>query len=204
VAAPPDDALPDLVALVDAKAIRALAHPARLIVIDALYDRGLALTATAAAELAGITPSAMSYHLRALERFGIVRRADPGGDARERPWVRAARDLRIRPSAGKHDRATTLATSAVVSTALDVLRERLLSALERQLGPEHDRILLDGATQFSSESVLVTQDEAAELIKAIRAVIEPWRAEHRKDAPEGSGILSMMIATYPEPETPTH
>src|SRR4051794_4241177 len=69
----------------DPRAIRALAHPARQVVIDELYD-GKVLTATECAELAGLTPSAMSYHLRALERWGILERAEASADGRERPW----------------------------------------------------------------------------------------------------------------------
>jgi DNA-binding transcriptional ArsR family regulator len=189
---------PEVVELSDARAIRAMAHPARLVVIDALYDRGLALTATAAAELAGITPSAMSYHLRALERFGIVRRAEPTGDGRERPWVRAGRDLRIRPEVAGADRAVTMATGAVLSTALDVLRERLLVAIDRSIDNGGEKLPLDGVTQFSSVSVLVTPDEAAALTKTIHDAIEPLRPEHRTSAPDGAGTLSIVIAAYPE------
>ena len=52
--------------LTDPRAIKALAHPARLAVIDELFA-GRQLTATECAEIAGLSPSAMSYHLRALE-----------------------------------------------------------------------------------------------------------------------------------------
>ena len=65
----------DRVVLTDPRDIRALAHPARLAVLTEL-EPGVELTATELATRAGITPSAMSYHLRALERAGIVRRAD--------------------------------------------------------------------------------------------------------------------------------
>ena len=54
------------VMLTDPRAIKALAHPARLAVIDELFA-GRQLTATECAEIAGLSPSAMSYHLRALE-----------------------------------------------------------------------------------------------------------------------------------------
>ena len=74
VARRPQKPEPDAVVLTDPAAVRALAHPARLVVIDALYD-GEVLTATECAERAGVTPSAMSYHLRALEKAGLVVRA---------------------------------------------------------------------------------------------------------------------------------
>ncbi|HEU5265869.1 MAG TPA: helix-turn-helix domain-containing protein [Jatrophihabitans sp.] len=71
--------------LVDPRAIKALAHPARLTVLDALAD-GDELTATECAAVASISPSAMSYHLRALEKWGFVQRAASSTDGRERPW----------------------------------------------------------------------------------------------------------------------
>ncbi|MDX6262847.1 MAG: hypothetical protein QOH84_4535, partial [Kribbellaceae bacterium] len=67
------------VVLTDPRAIRALAHPARQRIIDELYS-GRVLTATECAELAGLTPSATSYHLRALERWGIIERAEGSTD----------------------------------------------------------------------------------------------------------------------------
>ena len=73
------------VVITDPRAIRALAHPARQRIIDELYS-GRVLTATECAELAGLTPSATSYHLRALERWGSIERAEASADGRERPY----------------------------------------------------------------------------------------------------------------------
>ena len=73
------------VKLDDPGALKALAHPARLAVVDELYQ-GNERTASELAELTGLSPSAMSYHLRALERWGIVEHAAEREDGRERPW----------------------------------------------------------------------------------------------------------------------
>jgi len=189
--------LPEAVELDDARAIRAIAHPARLVVIDALYDRGLALTATQAAALAGTSPSAMSYHLRALERYGLVRRGTPSGDGRERPWVRAAQDVRIRPPEPAAKHAVALATGAVVSTAIEVFRDRVLRSLQRGQD-ESSRIPLDSATSFQTATVIVTTEEARDLLHAIREVIDPMREERRTDPPEEAGRLSLVVATAPD------
>lgn len=191
--------LDDVVELENPKAIRAIAHPARLIVIEALYDQNRELTATQAAELAGTSPSAMSYHLRSLERFGIVRRAPATGDARERPWTRAAKDLRIRPDLAASSRAVSLATSAVLATAMDVTRHRLLAALERR---DNDSAKpLDGATRYMHTSVLVNADEARALLESITELVEPWRIESRTDAPDDAGSLTIVVASVPDSET---
>src|SRR3954451_17616044 len=78
----------------DPKRIRALAHPARLAVIEELYS-GRELTATECADIAGLSPSAMSYHLRSLAKAGIVEPADGGTDGRERPWRAAGAYLQV-------------------------------------------------------------------------------------------------------------
>jgi DNA-binding transcriptional ArsR family regulator len=90
--------------LTDPRAIRALAHPARQRIIDELYS-GRVLTATECAELSGLTPSATSYHLRALARWGIIERADASADGRERPWRAVAGSLMISSPPGVTGRA---------------------------------------------------------------------------------------------------
>jgi DNA-binding transcriptional ArsR family regulator len=191
------DAVDDAVELTDARAIRAIAHPARMLVINRLYDDGRPLTATQAAELAGTTASAMSYHLRALERFGIVRRSE-AGDGRERPWVRAAKDLRIRPSAPGSSRAVASATGAVLSMAMDVSKQRLLDSVERATSDRRAKLPLDAVTSFGSWALVVTPDEAKDALRRISEVLEPFSAEVRADPPEGAGRLALFIATAPD------
>ncbi len=72
--------------LTDPRQLRALAHPARIAILQYLALDGPA-TATECAEVAGLSPSACSYHLRALARQGFVEE-DPASaaDGRQRPW----------------------------------------------------------------------------------------------------------------------
>src|SRR5215475_11376348 len=65
--------------LQDPRDIRALAHPARLAIIDALAS-GDELTATECATLTGLSPSATAYHLKFLERYGLAEPAPARGD----------------------------------------------------------------------------------------------------------------------------
>src|ERR1700733_15532457 len=72
--------------LTDPKMMRALAHPARIAIVTHLALHGPA-TATECADVAGLSPSACSYHLRALARYGIVEEdLDSAADGRQRPW----------------------------------------------------------------------------------------------------------------------
>lgn len=106
------------VRLSDPGALRALAHPARVTIVDELYQ-GVERTASELADLTGLSASATSYHLRALERWGVVERASGRPDARERPWRAPARSLVLVP-----DSASTAAAIDVVAGAyLEQLRE---------------------------------------------------------------------------------
>jgi DNA-binding transcriptional ArsR family regulator len=74
------------VKLTDPQMMRALAHPARIAIWMHLGLRGSA-TATECAEVAGLSPSACSYHLRTLARYGFVEEdRENAADGRERPW----------------------------------------------------------------------------------------------------------------------
>lgn len=68
----------------DAAMLRALAHPIRWSLIEALGLEGTA-TATRCAELIGESQATCSFHLRQLARFGLVEEA-PSSSKRERPW----------------------------------------------------------------------------------------------------------------------
>jgi hypothetical protein len=66
--------------------MRALAHPARIAIWQHLGLEGPA-TATECAAVAGLSPSACSYHLRTLARYGFVEEdRSHAADGRERPW----------------------------------------------------------------------------------------------------------------------
>jgi hypothetical protein len=74
------------VKLTDPKMMRALAHPARIAIWTHIALRGSA-TATECAEVAGLSPSACSYHLRSLAKYGFVEEdRAAAADGRERPW----------------------------------------------------------------------------------------------------------------------
>src|SRR5919109_719624 len=86
----------EAITLDDPRALRALAHPARQRLVSELFA-GRVLTATEAAQLVDLTPSAVSHHLRRLEKWGLARRARASADGRERPWEGTAKRLNLRP-----------------------------------------------------------------------------------------------------------
>lgn len=177
----------------DPGALRALAHPARLTVVDELYQ-GVERTASELAELTQLTPSAMSYHLRALERWGIVERAEARGDARERPWRAAGRSLSLRS-----DRAdsATAAKEVIAGGYLELLRDefrRWLFVEEKETAAWRDRLTL------SRSFLWLTAAEAETLTADLQAVVDRYDFEDRDavEHPEGTRRLVCMLAIVPE------
>lgn len=176
--------------LTDPRAIRALAHPARLTVLDVLSD-GDEMTATECAHAAGVSPSAMSYHLRALEKWGFVERAPAGSDGRERPWRSVGHSWRIDDLS---DRVAATAATAVVSAMLDRLRANLSAWFEHE--HEQPQQWRDVAAVENS-NLWLTPAEAQELEKYYRDFVERHSGRTAHDHPEGARRVHAVRALIP-------
>jgi DNA-binding transcriptional ArsR family regulator len=175
-----------VVVISDPQAIRALAHPARQRVIDELYN-GRVLTATECAELAGLTPSAMSYHLRALEKWGIIERAAETGDGRERPWRARAESLRIdSTSAG----AGRLAGQAIMRTAMDGVLEQFAQVTEDDPW--------DDVSTLNRTRLWLTHDEARQFTKELTDLVDRFKKKRtQSDHPADARQISALHAVVP-------
>jgi DNA-binding transcriptional ArsR family regulator len=176
----------------DVRGIRALAHPARLAIIDALYLGRSELTATECAELTGLSPSAMSYHLRALERWGIVERAERAEDGRERPWRAAGTRLSVHSD---DPRATGPAASALVDLALDRDRAAVRSFLARESDePPEWR----DALELNIGEPWLTAEELRELSREFRDALERFKERRlRENRPAGSRQVRVSVVVAP-------
>lgn len=153
--------------LTDPRAIRAIAHGARQQVIDELYS-GSVLTATEAAQICGLSPSAMSYHLRALEKWGIVVRDDPSGDRRERPWRAGADDLSVGRVDGASGASMRQAAHAVRSTFMVGLNKAVDSFVDKE--PEAK------SAQMSHGRLYLTDEEAAAMNQELDELVQRFGA----------------------------
>jgi DNA-binding transcriptional ArsR family regulator len=182
------------VVIEDPKAIKALAHPARLAVIDELYA-GRELTATECADIAGLSPSAMSYHLRALERAGLIERAESQGDGRERPWRAKGTSLTVSSSSSHlaHTATTTLALGVV-----DRIRKDFLGWMAVAEADDPD---WREASGVSNSLLWVTKEEAAEIERVIRGKVDELRGRTESDRPAGARRVRFTAMLFPTHET---
>jgi DNA-binding transcriptional ArsR family regulator len=179
------------VKLTDPRAIRALAHPARLAVIDELYT-GRELTATECAEIAGLSPSAMSYHLRSLEKVGIVERAESSGDGRERPWRAAGSYLQVDSTTGG---AGELAAAATLSSTV---LGRTVEQFESYLAQRTKEPLewLD-AVEASYGQLWLLPEEAKQIGQQYVQLLEKYRGRRGAGRPAGARRMRFAVMLFP-------
>jgi len=177
----------DVITLNDPRAIRALAHPARISAVDHLFA-GEVLTATECARIADVSPSAMSYHLRALERWGLVVRAEATGDGRERPWRAAARRLHVGDAEGTAVRA---AQDQLLGSLVDLLRADLTRGLALVERHSDEKPVAD----FAMLAAALTPSEARDLMGRIDELIRPYVT--RQDVPEDARGYHLYGAILP-------
>jgi DNA-binding transcriptional ArsR family regulator len=178
--------------LTDPMTMRALAHPARLAILEALTHHG-PLTATEAAEHVGESPSNCSFHLRQLAKYGFVEEAE-GGTGRRRPW--RAKTIGTRFTDVHADPDTALAAGALAQ----VIHERLLA--RARAGLEQTRLLPDewrAVLGTNDMTLYVTPDELRAIDDAILEILWKYRERiaDRSKRPEGSRAIQLAALAYP-------
>lgn len=152
----------------DPSVMTALNHPARLAVVEELYS-GRVATSTELSEVAGISASAMSYHLRALAKLGLVERAPATRDGRQRPWRASGSGLSVNEFTTPEQRS---AGSAVLRRMADKHQDELLAKLS-SLATEPPA--WQAVVANNNELLWMTADEAATVMEGINALLRPYR-----------------------------
>jgi DNA-binding transcriptional ArsR family regulator len=172
--------------------MRAMAHPARLALLEHLRNSGPA-TATECAGVVGLSPSATSYHLRALARAGLVQAAPGRGDGRERLWRITAERYQVTGVADLAPEARE-ALRALLESLLawdDARVRRYLSQLDTEPSVWQD------AAFFMDSTLQVSAEELTALGHAVQELIAPYRKERRPEPPPGTRPVSFSVRALP-------
>lgn len=185
--------------LTDPRAMRAVAHPVRIALLEVLGTEG-PLTATQAGELIGESPTTCSFHLRQLAKYGFIEEVE-GVAGRRRPWRLIHTGLSFSDvSDDPETRLAATALSRVLHTFyLDRLKEGL--ALRRDTPTEWQKAT--GASEFL---LYVTVDELKALDEQVEAMVKPFaeRIGNPKTRPRGAVPIEMLFFAYPRPPHRTH
>jgi DNA-binding transcriptional ArsR family regulator len=180
--------------ITDPERIRALAHPVRLALLDhlGLVDEA---TATQCADAVGESPANCSFHLRILEKYGYIERADRRG--REKPWRIIDQELDLRPDPNVP--GSLLALQAVAELELDAEFQRVRRYFADAMN-ETDEWMQ--ASTFTQSAFWATVDELAEFSRDVQRLTDRFagRQADPSKRPPGARLARMVAIVNPEPE----
>lgn len=180
--------------ITDPRALRALAHPARLSILQHLVLDGPA-TATECAEVVGLSPSACSYHLRALARYGFVDEDPSGGpDRRHRPWRARVVAITIGSDPNRPE-AVKMASRLLVESVRASFDEARAEYLDRE--SEYPARWQRAAGSSQNDVLHVTPEELDEAIAKLRQVLSEYRRLRPEDRPPGARRVHVMLDFTP-------
>ncbi|MCQ4211244.1 ArsR/SmtB family transcription factor [Streptomyces longispororuber] len=185
---PPEGQLPsarDDIAL-DTAALRVLAHPVRLALLNQLRRQGPA-TARQLARQFDLDSGAASYHLRKLAQGGLIEEDTGRGNRRDRWWraLHAGSQHDPAESGGPEGRAYS---RAVALAAAENLR-RAATQIVPVIADEWFAV-----STFSDFTVHVTPDELAVLKGELAAVVARYR---ERPAADGSAPVIVQFQAFP-------
>jgi DNA-binding transcriptional ArsR family regulator len=176
----------------DPKAIRALAHPVRMALIELLAHTGT-LTATQASDVLGESPANCAFHLRTLAKYGYIEEAG-GGRGRERPWRRTHVMLGFDTDSDDAEYA------AAAQLLEDAIFGRLLQRVQTALGSRHSWPA-EWQTRLGQQEIItyLTPDEADQLNRDLLEVLTRHidRLDHPERRPAGATPVEILTLAYP-------
>jgi predicted transcriptional regulator len=181
--------------LADPKAMRAMAHPMRMALLELLAVTPT-LTATQASEVLGESPANCAFHLRTLAKYGFVREAG-GGKGRERPWTRAHQSITL-TTTGLADKSTELAATALAQVWLERALERIRRVFAANSWPQgwEDTVRSSDTVRF------LTAEEAKGISEELLKALDSYGERTRDPAARPVGALPVHFDhfVYPMPE----
>jgi DNA-binding transcriptional ArsR family regulator len=187
----PTPTVDEPVRLTDAKAMRALAHPVRMALLE-LLSYHQTLTATQASEALGESPANCAFHLRTLAKYGFVHEAG-GGKGRERPWTLTSRSVKV----------TTQQSDPQAALAADELSrlwfERWVDRARRAHGSAN---LLPGweeASGWTNRHVFLTPDETAGLRRDMSRLLRRYEDRLANPSLRPAGALPVEWTVFAVP-----
>jgi hypothetical protein len=184
----------DELRLTDPRAMRAMAHPVRIALLELLVATPT-LTATQASEVLGESPANCAFHLRTLAKYGFVREAG-GGKGRERPWTAVHRSIDVgitRQPDRQSEQAATALTQAWLERTMEYVR-RTLAANSWPDGWD-DAVIVREAFRY------LTPEETTRVAAEIDKILEPYRGRlhDRASRPAGALPVRTEFIAFPDP-----
>ncbi|SBU95498.1 transcriptional regulator, ArsR family [Streptomyces sp. Ncost-T6T-1] len=194
-----DPSLDEGSVVLDAKGLRAMAHPVRVQVVGLLRKHGPS-TATRLAERLGLNSGTASYHLRQLGAAGFVEEDTERGNARERWWRSVHRSTWFNdPELAEREPEAALAYQQSVASIYALRTRQTLNELQTMPRVWRERF------DLSDWVLRLTPEETAALYQELGDVIGRYRRdtpENAATAPAGAERVGLITHILPELNTP--
>lgn len=189
VASPPRERI------LDAASLKALAHPLRTQLLDALSTYGPA-TASMLGERLGESSGATSYHLRQLAQHGFIREDETRGTARERWWIRVPGGIRLDVPEQEGDTAA-MEASMVLMHQWHANRVRDLSAFTFQGLEKVGRAWIESST-LSTAMTRLTREQLHDFVTQYETFVDAFLARYRDQGEvPGSRPVQIQFNAFP-------
>lgn len=182
--------------VLDAGALKALAHPLRVQIYDILSSYG-PQTASSLAALTGESSGATSYHLRALARHDLIREMTDRGTARERWWERPAGGITFANPEAAQTPSGRAAMQVVMTESLNRRHQQLMEFAMRRIEDEPEE--WREPTLISTGTARLTPEQLGEVSRQMQAVIEEAVARYRDQNGEDVRPVTIRADVFPLP-----
>jgi DNA-binding transcriptional ArsR family regulator len=178
---------------IDLESLKALAHPLRVQILDALSTYG-EFTASGLAERLGESSGATSYHLRQLAKHDFVREVEGKGTARERWWKRSPGGIMLDPKDIGDSPSAKVASQLVLREWVNSRENALRAFIDN--GDTLSPAWMDASTVMLS-SVNPTADQLAEFVHEIEGVVTAFAERYRGQTIAGSRPVQIQFNAFP-------
>jgi DNA-binding transcriptional ArsR family regulator len=175
--------------------LRALAHPLRIRILDELSMYG-PLTASGLAERLGESSGATSYHLRQLEKVGLVEEEHGKGSARERWWKRRAGSISLPDPAdfpeGSADRLAARLLGDESIRGRDLVFREFLAQDDGALSEEWQRVAV-----IDTINLRLLPEQLEALVNDIDEVLWKYIDAYKKTPSPGARPVQLQLNAFP-------
>jgi hypothetical protein len=188
---------PDGYRILDAGALRALAHPLRVQIYDILSQYG-PQTASSLASLTGESSGATSYHLRALAKHDLIREVEGRGTARQRWWERPVGGVSFANPEAMKTPSGRAATQLVMNEFFNRRHQQLMQYISR--GLQTDPQNWQEGSMISTATARLTAEQTHDLARKVQALLDETVEKYRDQQGDDVRPVSMRADIFPLPE----
>jgi DNA-binding transcriptional ArsR family regulator len=179
-----------------AEGLKALADPLRLRFLVLVADRPS--TVKEAAGALGVPATRLYYHVKLLERWGLIEVTDRRlvSGIEERTYRAIASNWTMSPSLA----ASAISTSGVLRAVMNMARAEMEAVIHERPGEPMSAQTTSPLPSLGLTQLALGDDDLAEVERRLAALMEEFGALRAQDA-GGKPMYHMLFAVYPVPRS---